>query len=472
MPPRQKPIGKYCIIDWREDCSACHNCVKRECAYSVYNDERDRLQTTVDYVDYLYECKGCLCCVQSCTKGLLTQQVSPEYEELGNEVWTPDIISSTWFQAESGKIPVSGAGYPGPFRGPGFDSILTDMSEIVRPTRDGIHGREYISTAVDIGRKPMRLEFSPDGRLLTDLPVQVEIPLPVVFNMMPWHAPEFVVSKAVVEAAESLGTLAITNEPRLMKSANAIPHIPEQASDAPAEKARVAQWSDCEGVTDRIRKVKMDNPDLVAMVKVKLGPGAAERCVELVGAGVDALHIAADWKGYAELPEGKVHISEAIRRVHQTLVKAGRRDEVTLMASGGISMAEHVVKSLLCGADLIAIDVPLMVALECRVCESCRSAVECPIDIGEVGSDYAVQRMVNLMGAWHSQMLEMMGAMGIREARRLRGEVGRAMFFDDLERECFGPVFGERKPHPSPLLGGEGVDGTSPAGGEEGEEVA
>ena len=26
------------------------------------------------------------------------------------------------------------------------------------------------------------------------------------------------------------------------------------------------------------------------------------------------------------------------------------------------------------------------------------------------------------MGAWHSQILEMMGAMGIREARRLRGE--------------------------------------------------
>jgi hypothetical protein len=43
--------------------------------------------------------------------------------------------------------------------GPGFDSMWTDMSEIVRPTRDGIHGREYISTAVDIGRKPAYLIF-------------------------------------------------------------------------------------------------------------------------------------------------------------------------------------------------------------------------------------------------------------------------------------------------------------------------
>jgi len=178
-PPRHKPVGKYGIVDWREDCSSCHNCVKRECAYSVYDQERDRLHEAGEYVDYLYECKGCLCCVQSCAKGLLSWAVNPEYEALGDEVWTPDIISSTWYQAETGQIPVSGAGYPGPFRGPGFDSILTDMSEIVRPTRDGIHGREYISTAVDIGHKPLKLEFDADGSLLTQCPPLVEIPLPV-----------------------------------------------------------------------------------------------------------------------------------------------------------------------------------------------------------------------------------------------------------------------------------------------------
>jgi hypothetical protein len=52
---------------------------------------------------------------------------------------------------------------------------------------------------------------------------------------------------------------------------------------------------------------------------------------------------------------------------------------------------------------------------------------------------------MNLLGAWRNQLLEVMGAMGIREARRLRGEVGRSMSFEDLERECFGPIFGERK---------------------------
>ncbi|MCE5198440.1 MAG: glutamate synthase-related protein [Armatimonadota bacterium] len=445
-PPKHKRIGKYAIIDWREDCSACHNCVKRECIYSVYNDERDRLQKTVqDYVDYLYECKGCLCCVQSCTKGLLTQQVNPEYLEMGDDVWTADIISSTWYQAETAKVPVSGAGYPGPFRGPGFDSILTDMSEIVRPTRDGIHGREYISTQVDIGRKPMKLEFNPDGSLKTDFPAQVEIPLPVLFNMMPWHAPSVNVSKAIVDTAKALGTLAITNEPKLMSSESVIPHIPEQAKDDPAITARMAQWSDCKDVVARIKAVKEKNPDLVAIVRLPLGSASIPRALELAKQGIDAFHVYADWQGVVGNNGKPQHISIAVREIHQAFVAAGCRDEITLIASGGISLAEHVIKTLLCGADLICADVPLMVALECRICKNCTKGILCPIGLADVDHDYAVQRMVNLMSAWHSQMLEMMGAMGIREARRLRGEVGRAMFFDDLERECFGPVFGQRK---------------------------
>jgi hypothetical protein len=31
--------------------------------------------------------------------------------------------------------------------------------------------------------------------------------------------------------------------------------------------------------------------------------------------------------------------------------------------------------------------------------------------------------------------------MGIREVRRLRGEYGRAMFYEDLERETFQALF-------------------------------
>ena len=38
-PPRFRPVGKLGIVDWREDCSNCHNCVKRSCVYGLYRDE-------------------------------------------------------------------------------------------------------------------------------------------------------------------------------------------------------------------------------------------------------------------------------------------------------------------------------------------------------------------------------------------------------------------------------------------------
>jgi len=59
--------------------------------------------------------------------------------------------------------------------------------------------------------------------------------------------------------------------------------------------------------------------------------------------------------------------------------------------------------------------------------------------------EYGVGRMRNLIAAWHLQLIELMGAMGMREARRLRGDVGRAMFFEELEEEIFGTLFGSKK---------------------------
>ena len=110
----------------------------------------------------------------------------PAYLDMGDAYFRPDIIETTWKQSDTGTIPVSGAGYRGRFHGPGFDSIWTDMSEIVRPTRDGIHGREYISTSVDIGPKPMRLSFSPTGDLLSESFELLEIPIPILLDVPAW----------------------------------------------------------------------------------------------------------------------------------------------------------------------------------------------------------------------------------------------------------------------------------------------
>jgi hypothetical protein len=83
------------------------------------------------------------------------------------------------------------------------------MSEIVRPTRDGIHGREYISTSVDVGSKPMRLTFTPDGRMLTPPSRLLEIQLPAILDMpgFPVGGGDLIHARAA--AAKELMTLAV-----------------------------------------------------------------------------------------------------------------------------------------------------------------------------------------------------------------------------------------------------------------------
>ncbi|OGP62402.1 MAG: hypothetical protein A2V65_08720 [Deltaproteobacteria bacterium RBG_13_49_15] len=135
-----------------------------------------------------------------------------------------------------------------------------------------------------------------------------------------------------------------------------------------------------------------------------------------------------------------------IRKVHLGMVDGSCRQRINLIFSGGIAMAEHMAKAIICGADGIAVDDVLLVALECRLCHRCRQGLSCPVQLDkEIDPVWGSRRIINLVGAWHGQLIEVMGAMGIREARRLRGEVGRSMWFEEMEKDIFSPLFGERK---------------------------
>ncbi len=448
-PPRVRPVGKLGIVEWREDCAGCHNCVKRGCIYGFYRDEADRLRDEFGYLDYVYQCKGCLTCIQNCTKGILTRVVNPEYERLGDDYYTPDIILSTWYQAETGRIPVSGAGYGGPFSGSGFDSMWTDMSEIVRPTRDGIHGREYISTSVDIGRKLAQLAFA-DGSLSVEPPPLVESPFPVIFEAVPgkWHRGK--VAYSIAKAAAHIGLYAVVRHddipPELsVERDNVVPWVKNADGGASVAAAALVMVDDGKDIAAVQAALKQQNAKRIVAIRVPAGPDTTRRVGELVAEGAEVIYLVFDAHGRELAPSKPRHMRDVLRQLHTALVKAGERDLVTICASGGIAQAEHVAKALICGADLVAVDVPLGLALECRLCGECERGGICPIALGDVDPEYAVRRIANLIGAWHQQFIELLGAMGIREVRRLRGEVGRSMFFEDLERETFGRLFGKRK---------------------------
>ena len=447
---RFRSVGKLGIVDWREDCSSCHNCVKRACIYGLYRDEADTLHDEIGYLDYIYQCKGCLNCVQNCTKNILTRVVNPEYNRLGDSYYSPDILTTTWFQADTGRIPVSGSGYGGPFSGEGFDSMWTDMSEIVRPTRDGIHGREYISTSVDVGRKLPYLRFH-EGQMALTPPPLLELPMPILFDVIPEHWQRGAVVEAIARAAAELGTMAVVAQdvaPAWLDAVRGrvVPLLGAEGAVAAASgfKAPLVMVPDGPNVMAIQASLKAQNASQIVAVRVTATPAAAQHVLELARAGAEVIHLVFDSHGREAGSSSPRHLRDVLRDVHTTLVKAGVRDEITLVASGGIALAEHVAKAIICGADLVAVDIPALLALECRLCGECQQGNLCPIALDEIDLDWGVHRIVNLFGAWHQQLIEVLGAMGIREVRRLRGETGRCMFFEDLERETFGRLFGKR----------------------------
>ncbi|MEE9420838.1 MAG: hypothetical protein V3W43_15265, partial [Desulfatiglandaceae bacterium] len=202
---RFEPITKSGIIAWEEGCLKCAICVKKRCVYNVYEKRGLDPRQMIDAIDN--QCMNCFRCIQGCPKELIHKSINPEYKAIGDSHWTPEIITSLWYQAETGKIPVSGAGYPGPFSGNGFDSMWTDMSEIVRPTRDGIHGREYISTAIDLGGTQGYLTFNKKADLMVNPPSLVEIPLPVILKVPTFGAIGKETLKGWAMATRRLGTL-------------------------------------------------------------------------------------------------------------------------------------------------------------------------------------------------------------------------------------------------------------------------
>jgi hypothetical protein len=398
---------------------------------------------------YLYNCMNCLRCVQNCTRGVVTRTVNPEFRWLGDSYWKPEILLSLWYQAETGKIPVSGAGYRGPFSGPGFDAMWTDMSEIVRPTRDGIHGREYISTSVDLGAKVRDLAFDEHGRISVETPPVHELPVPFVLANP--HFGDFSpqVYEAAARAAHEMGTLYVIDPALVTENLK-----PYRAALAPAVSAatierhrgliagtKLVQLDFDEQFSAGVAAIKAIEPTAVVSVKAPIDADSPQLAERLVAAGVESITFVANHHGRSGAFGSGEFLKESFRRIHTHLVERGLRDLVTLIAGGGIAQAEHMAKIIICGADMVVLDIPFLIALECRMCMNCTKGRPCPVDIANVPVEFGARRMTNLGSSWHSQLLEVLGAMGIREVRRLRGEYGRAMFYEDLERETFQALF-------------------------------
>lgn len=452
-PSRFLSPGPYGIIE-RDGCLNCSNCVKRECPYGVFQKRKLNERELWDTADSL--CRNCFRCIQNCYGKILLKTANPEFWLQGDEYWTAEIIGSNRTQAETGRIPVSGGGYSGPFAGPGFDSMWTDMSEIIRPTRDGIHGREYISTAVDLGKNPgpfiFKEEWADKDNPTDGCPPRIEISLPLIFDLLPLQDFALPPIFPLGQGAQEINTLLILKAEKIDN--NLWPWIPwlipylssfkkDWAKLVSAVRMVQLPYENRAQTLNMTKEIKKLNPQVLVSVRVPLNERGEENILNIMEAGGEVVHLLADAQGRIQDSDHQLFLKDLVRKIHLRLVKERCRDQVTLIVGGGIALAEHVAKAVICGADAVSIDFPLLLAMECRLCRRCLNGRSCPVEIEKVVPGWARQRIVNLMSAWHGQILEMLGAMGLRDVRRLRGESGRAIFLEEIEKETFGAIFGK-----------------------------
>ncbi len=479
--------------------------LNRPCIYGVFSGPVGGFRPRPQH------CVGCLRCTIQHPE-VVRILPNPELAAWGDGYLTPRQVETLFYEASTGSVPVKGQGYRGRFGGSGWDGMWTDMSEIVRPTRDGIHGRELISTVVDVGPRLMHLDLAADGSLATPPPATLTLQLPLLLDPPPpltqsAQAPALAAVWARAAARlESLALLPLDLARRAGAAASAaaadlaaappvVPIVLPGEAGALATlgfrppMVEIAGWApDAFAVARRLL------PESLVALRLRLAPGWRETLLAACAAGVRIVHLEADYHGRAEraaaretaagpAPAGMAatiptvptmrttpatleaasepapaapdqgarpaqgdqedFILDVLLAANRLLIERGVRDQVTLLASGGIVAAEHVPKAIIAGADAVAIDTAALVALQCRQLGPGASRQQVRFDLPPgLDAAWAVQRLLNLGAAWRDQLLEVMGAMGIREVRRLRGETGRAMFQRDLEAEAFAGIEG------------------------------
>lgn len=406
----------------------------RPCVYGVFSGPlggfapRERL------------CVGCLRCTTQ-YPDMVTITRNPKRAELGDSYFLPYHVDAIAYEAESGRIPIRGAGYRGKFGGTDWDSMWTDMSEIVRPTRDGIHGREYISTEIDIGAKKPFIELDKKEKPLGPFLQSVSLPIPLLFDAPPSKMINPTLAHIFSEAAREIQSITLLPLESILelglKGSHIAPLVSLQNMKGLSKlnyhpaMIEIEDWDE-----EAFKELVLQFPDSIIILRTHF----ENDLLYLFKAGVRNFHLTANYHG-----RGKSNrfVMDLIREVHKVFIVAGIREEVTILGSGGIIAAEHLPKAIICGLDGVVLDTPLFVALQAEFAGPCIEREESHFTLpGKLSMEWGKQRLKNLTASWRDQLFEILGAMGLREVRRLRGELGRAMFQKDLENEAFTGIEG------------------------------
>ena len=180
--------------------------------------------------------------------------------------------------------------------------------------------------------------------------------------------------------------------------------------------------------------VKTINPNALISVKVSTPHDVDMVAVGSYYAGAHIIHLDGSYGGTGAAPEiAKKNIAMpielAIPKVHSYLVSEGIRDQVTLIASGGIRTADDMAKAIALGADGCVLGTTELVALGCTRCSNCERGRGCTYgltttdpELSEwIDQQWAMQRLDNLYTALQRRIRLILAGLNLDSVAELRG---------------------------------------------------
>lgn len=474
---------KYKVEIDRHQCMLCERCVDN-CSYGVYRIESGKI------IINSRNCVACHRCISQCPRDAITILDRPcDYRM--HPVWTTQVRENIFKQAESGKILLGGMGnatdYPML-----FDRLVLDACQVTNPSIDPL--REPMELRTYIGKKPKQLEYvkRPNGDidLVTELAPNLQLETPIMIGHMSYGAISLNAHTAMARAVSEVGTFMGTGEGGLHEALypyqnnmivqvasgrfgvdadylergaaieikigqGAKPgiggHLPgekvcadvsctrmiPEGSDAisPAPHHDIYSIEDLKQLVISLKEAtEWKKP---VFVKIAAVHNVAAIAAGIARSGADAVVIDGFRGGTGAAPtvfrdHVGIPIEAAVAAVDAKLRVQGIRNEVSIIASGGIRQSADVAKVICLGADSVYIGTAALVAMGCRVCGTCYRglcswgiATQRPDLVSRLDPIEASHNVKNLIDAWTLELAELMGAAGINSIESLRGNRDR-----------------------------------------------